>query len=307
MCRQDAKGGYGRIDLHMHTVYSDGADDVGTLMEHVRELGLTVISVTDHNSVGAYRDPAIRACSAILILGVEITCMYEGEVVEVLGYGFELSAMEQELRQHVLTFEEKQKREFALLCEAFTLAGVRYDASRVHFDPKKESCRKAFLAHLREYPQNQTFFSSQESWKSSRAFTRQEIYNPQSRLYVNEAPLYPDVKTAVEMIHRSGGIAFLAHLYIYAHAEQFRSRLREIVRENGLDGIECAHSAFTEEQIADLNQFCRDHDLLRSGGSDYHGSRKPDVKLGVGCGQLHITEEYLANWPENAVDFDKKK
>lgn len=101
----------------------------------------------------------------------------------------------------------------------------------------------------------------------------------------------------MEMIHRSGGIAFLAHLYIYAHAPEFRRRLWEIVREFGLDGVECAHSAFTAEQILDLNGFCREHGLLRSGGSDYHGSRKPGVSLGTGRGQLDITEEYLKEWP----------
>ena len=115
---------------------------------------------------------------------------------------------------------------------------------------------------------------------------------------MDEAPLYPDVRTAVEMIHRSGGIAFLAHLYIYAHAPEFRRRLWEIVREFGLDGVECAHSAFSAEQILDLNGFCREHGLLRSGGSDYHGSRKPGVNLGTGRGQLDLTEEYLGEWPE---------
>lgn len=286
------------IDLHTHTCRSDGADDVRTLVGRANAMGLSVLSVTDHNTVAAYRDPGILEYSGLLIPGVEITCMYRGEVVEVLGYGYGLEKMEAELESRVLTFEEKQKREFQLICDAFKRAGVCFDPERVLFDPKKESCRKAFLGQLKTVPENRRFFSSADAWDSSRAFTRKEIYNPQSRLYVDESPLYPSVGTAVEMIHRSGGIAFLAHLYIYAHAREFRRELAELVKEFGLDGVECAHSAFSPDQIADLNGFCREQGLLRSGGSDYHGSRKPGVELGTGCGQLEVTEAYLEGWPE---------
>lgn len=294
------------IDLHTHTCYSDGADDVRTLLAKAGEAGLSILSITDHNSVGAYRDQAIVHFPGELIPGVEITCMYQGEVVEVLGYGYRLEDMEGELSRHVLTFEEKQKQEFELLCAAFSRAGVAFDRAQVHFDPKRESCRKAFLGHIKERSENRRFFGSDASWESSKAFTRQEIYNPESRLYVDESSLYPDVRTAVDMIHRSGGIAFLAHLYIYAHAQEFRGRLWEIVRTFGLDGVECAHSAFSEEQIEDLNGFCLEHRLLRSGGSDYHGSRKPGIRLGTGSGQLHIGEDYLDGWPEAVKGRFKK-
>lgn len=285
------------IDLHTHTCCSDGADSVEALLRRAEEMKLSVLSITDHNTVAAYRGRGISEYSGTLIPGVEITCMYQGEVVEVLGYGYRLADMEVELSRHVLTFAEKQRREFELICAALRRAGAAFDPAEISFDPTKESSRKAFLRHLNQFPENRRFFSSDETWQSSKAFTREEIYNPESRLYVDEAPLYPDVRTAVEMIHRSGGIAFLAHLYIYAHAPEFRRRLWEIVREFGLDGVECAHSAFTAEQILDLNGFCREHGLLRSGGSDYHGSRKPGVSLGTGRGQLDITEEYLKEWP----------
>lgn len=287
------------IDLHTHTCCSDGADLPEALFEKALAAGLTLLSVTDHNTVAAYRSQAAAHYSGKLIPGVEITCMYQGEVVEVLGYGFDLKAMESELDSHVLTFEEKQRREFDLVCAAFERAGAAFDRDQVVFDPKTESCRKSFLSHLKTHASNRRLFGCDRSWENSRAFTRLEIYNPDSPLYVDEAPLYPSVGTAVEMIHRSGGIAFLAHLYIYAHAKEFREQLDSIVKTFGLDGIECAHSAFTPEQTADLNRFCLERRLLRSGGSDYHGSRKPDISLGTGRGQLHVTEDYLEGWPEN--------
>ena len=98
------------IDLHTHTLHSDGADEVLTLLKLAQQKGIEILSITDHNSVAAYRTPEMKGYGKIfggkVILGVEITCMFFGEVVEVLGYGFYLDAMEQQLKQHTLAFEE---------------------------------------------------------------------------------------------------------------------------------------------------------------------------------------------------------
>lgn len=288
------------IDLHTHTVYSDGSSTVEELLDKAQALGLTTLAITDHNAVGAYSDPVMadwrQHFHGSIMPGIEITCMLEGEIVEVLGYGFDLPLMRGQLKAHVLGFREKQLREFELVKAALQRAGAKYDPAAVVFDPDKESCRKAVLAQLKLDPENKKLFSSEKGWQSSRGFTRNEIYNPESPLYVDESPLYPTVGKAVEMIHACHGIAFLAHLYIYAHAEEFYSRLEQLQQENHLDGIECRHSAFTPEQAQRLEDFCARNHLLRSGGSDFHGTRKPDVRLG-NEGGLTIPEAFLEQWP----------
>jgi len=290
------------IDLHTHTLYSDGADPVDVLLDRAAQAGLTHLSITDHNSVGAYRDPAMADVKArfpgVLIRGVEITCMFQGEIVEVLGYHYDLEQMEAALPKIVLPFRVKQLRERDLIAAAFTQAGVPFDPEKIIFDPDHESSRKAFLAEFNRDPANRRLLSDPDSWKKSSAFTRHEIYNPASPLYVDESSLYPTVDAAARTIHACGGVALLAHLHEYAHAREFRRCLLDIVRDNGLDGVECAHSCFTPEQIADLEAFCAQNHLLRSGGSDYHGARKPDISLGTGRGQLSIPEAYLSDWPK---------
>ncbi len=283
------------IDLHMHTTCSDGSDTPAQVLQKAADLKLSVVSITDHNSVGAY-DQLPDPLPVKLIRGVEITCMYKGEVVEVLGYHYDLDLMKQQLKEHVLTFEEKQNREFDLLLAAYQKIGLTFDRDQIHFDPTKESCRKAFLKELNRHPENRRFFSSEESWTVSRAFARQEVYNPQSALYVDESPLYPTVAEAAKMIHMSHGIAQLAHLYIYASCMEIRKDLRAFVLDNGLDGVECAHSEFSLEQIHDLESFCEENGFTKSGGSDYHGTRKPNVAQGTGRGQLCIPESYLDTW-----------
>ncbi len=295
------------IDLHTHTLHSDGADDVLTVLKLAQQKGIEYLSITDHNSVAAYRTPEMKDHAKFLggkvICGVEITCMFCGEVVEVLGYGFNLDIMERQLKRRTLPFEEKQNREFELLCKAFSKAGAVFEKSSILFDPKKESCRKAFMKELTIHPENNALFSFSQSREHSKSFTRNEIYNPESRLYVDESALYPDVGTAVEMIHASGGKALLAHLYEYSHADAFRAQLDDIVSHFALDGIECAHSSFSPEQIADLEMFCDKRKLLKSGGSDYHGARKPGCEIGIGRGTLCIPANYLANWPAENSGF----
>jgi len=294
------------IDLHTHTTYSDGADDPSTLLQHASNLGLTYLSITDHNSVSAYRDQAIARWhdlyGGILIPGIEITCMYAGEVVEVLGYGYDLDMMESQLSNNVLTFEHKQLAEARLIFAAFEEAGITVDAGEISFDPKHESSRKSFFSLIKRNPANRRLLSNSASWESSRIFTREEIYNPESKLYVNESSLYPTVSKASGMIHAARGIAFLAHLYIYASARHIRKNLVTFVREASLDGVECTHSAFNDVQIHDLESFTTAQNLLKSGGSDYHGSRKPDISLGRGRGRLSVPESYLEGWPFSALE-----
>lgn len=293
------------IDLHTHTLYSDGSSAVEELLSRAQALGLRTLSITDHNTVGAYQDPAMEHWRDLyhgtLLPGVEITCMLEGEIVEVLGYGFELPRMRQQLAAHALTFREKQLRESELVIAALQKAGAKFDPAQLSFDPDRESCRKAVLALLKQEPANRTLFSSQKGWESSRGFTRSEIYNPASPLYVDESSLYPTAAQAVEMVHESHGIALMAHLFLYAHAESFFSRLSTLQPQLGLDGMECRHSAFTPEQAQRLEQFCLEHHLLRSGGSDFHGSRKPDVRLG-NEGGLTVPEDFLSDWPQTVLD-----
>ena len=284
------------IDLHIHTIHSDGSCTPREILREAEESGLNCISITDHNSVGAYFDPILRDEPFIgkLIPGIEITCMFEGEVVEVLGYGINIFSMQEELSKHVLSFEQKQLKEYNLISNRFSQIGLLFNKENIQFVPKRESSRKSFLKELNCYPENRRFFSGEDSWQKSKDFARQEIYNPESPLYVDESSLYPSVETAVQMIHRCGGIAFWAHLFVYAHAESFRSRLERLVQQFGLDGMECYHSDFTSDQCSDLDAFCKSHRLLRSGGSDYHGTRKPNTPMGA----PQVAEAIIENWPE---------
>ena len=67
--------------------------------------------------------------------------------------------------------------------------------------------------------------------------------------------------------------------------------LEKLVQEGILDGVEVYYSGFSQEQITTLEKFCKEHNLYMSAGTDCHGERKPNIKLGIGLGNMNVSEE----------------
>lgn len=194
------------IDLHVHTTYSDGSYNVLELLNAAQKNRLSLISITDHNTIQAHFEllnPNIRnKFDGEIITGIEITTTYKGETIEVLGYGFDIDKMQHFLNDNVLTFEEKQLKEYELIKKQYKKIGVIFDEKNIQFDPKVESSRIAFAHEIKKYSQNYKFFLNQESIKTNTGFTRNEVYNPKSPLYVDESSLFPSLEKTIEMINQ---------------------------------------------------------------------------------------------------------
>lgn len=298
------------IDIHSHTTYSDGSSSVEELLNEAQKIELSLLSITDHNTIQAHlelQNPNIRKrFDGEIISGIEITTTYNGETVEVLGYGFDLESMQHFLNDNVLTFEEKQLREYELIKNQYKKIGVIFDENNIKFNPKVESCRPAFAIEIKKHPQNYRFFLNQESIKTASGFTRNEVYNPKSPLYVDESSLFPSLEMAIEMIHNSGGLAFLAHTFAYS--PNIANELLNIINNYELDGLECFYTTFTKEQSAYLVKLCEEKGMYMSGGSDFHGTRKINHNLGIGNGNLCIDESLVKSWINRYLpDFNSYK
>ena len=286
------------IDLHSHTTYSDGHSTVIELLKEAQSKGLSLISITDHNTVGAYTEienSNVRNLFRGQIMnGVELTTTFNGEVIEILGYQFDLDVMRRLLDENVLTFEQKQLREFALIRDTYTAIGVKMNIDDVIFNCKKESSRIAFCNEIKKYPENNKFFLNEESISLNSGFTRNEVYNPKSPLYVNQSLLYPSLEKTIDIIHQAGGLAFLAHTFAYSPT--IAENLETIIQNYRLDGLECYYTTFTKEQSKYLIGVCDRYKLFRSGGSDFHGTNKKNHNLGTGSGGMSINESLIAEW-----------
>lgn len=126
-------------------------------------------------------------------------------------------------------------------------------------------------------------------------FTRNIIYNPNSKLYVNQSSLYPSLDKTIEMIHKAGGITFLAHLYEYS--QTIADNLDTIISNYSLDGIECYYPTFTTEQSNFLNNYCETHNLYKSCGSDFHGyDVKPNNHMGFATEGKKMDKIIISEW-----------
>ena len=214
--------------------------------------------------------------------------------------------MQQFLNDNVLSFKEKQLREYELIKNQYKKIGVIFDENNIKFNPKVESCRHAFAIEIKKYPQNYKFFLNKKSINTDSGFTRNEVYNPKSPLYVDESSLFPSLERAIEMIHKSGGIAFLAHTFAYS--PNISNELLNIINNYELDGLECFYTTFTKEQSDYLVKLCAEKGMYMSGGSDFHGTRKKNHDLGTGSGNLCIDESFIKDWINKYLpDFNSSK
>ena len=104
------------------------------------------------------------------------------------------------------------------------------------------------------------------------------------------------IQEAIDIVKKCDGLIFLPHLFIYKWAEDKEKFIDEILANYSIDGIECMHSEFNDEQIKYLLKLTRDRKYFRSGGSDYHGKNKVGINLGEGKGNLQIPEEFIESW-----------
>lgn len=284
------------IDIHTHTTYSDGSSSVEEILKEANNSNINIFSITDHNTIDAYDEvkKLKHLFSGNIISGVEITTTYKGETIEVLGYGFDLDKMKKLLSENVLTFEEKQLKEFELIKNQYKKIGVKFKEENIIFDPKVESSRVAFVKEIKKYPDNFKFFLYDSSITTDSGFTRNEVYNPKSPLYVDESSLFPSLEKTIDMIHSAGGLAFLAH--VYAYSKNISEELINILDNYNLDGLECFYTTFTDEQSMYLVDLCKKRSLYMSGGSDFHGTRKINHNLGIGSGNLNINDEIINSW-----------
>lgn len=138
------------IDMHIHTNHSDGSSTVETSLQMAEKLGLKIISISDHNTVSAYdeleRTNIRNLYSGEIVPGVEITTTYNGEVIEILGYGFNIKKMKELLNTNVYSFYDKQIAESKLNLATFKKYGVYLSTK---FEKKSRSIQNNFLTQIK--------------------------------------------------------------------------------------------------------------------------------------------------------------
>lgn len=295
------------IDLHIHTTFSDGTKTVVDTLKEANNARLSLISVTDHNVIDAYtmlnQKVTREEFDGKIITGVELTTSLDNEIVEILGYGFDVDRMKENMTGNILTFKEYKIKEYELTIETYRNRGIKIDENNIKFSPDRESCREHILKECARYPENIERLLDKGSLKSVGRFSRNEFYNPESDFFVNLSVHYPSFQETIDMIHNAGGYAFFAHPFVYS--SNITTKMQSVIDKYNLDGIECYYYSFTKEQTEHLLELCSKNNLLISGGSDYRGNDtiRKGVELGKGRGDLKVNEKQCEIWTSKLKDY----
>ncbi len=287
------------IDLHIHTNHSDGTDSVEELLKKAELKKLEIISITDHDSVGAYyeleKNPEIRNLySGKIIVGGEFKSCYDKVPIEILGYGIDYKKM----KIHNIDMQKMQNTILEKLKSVCKKLGLKYDEEKTYIDMNDNM--KKYAA----YTLGKELLNHEENMKIIKeigefipeTFFRVHSSNAESPFYVDETIYSISIDELISRIHEAGGLAFLAHGFIYPFKEKDKT-IEKILTTTEIDGMECIYTLFSEEERKKACELCKKHNKYMSGGSDYHAKNKPNVELATGTNRnVNIEKEFVQPW-----------
>ena len=289
------------IDIHMHTIYSDGDKTVEEVLKMCEERNLKYISITDHNNCGAYYDETLKnnnIFSGTIIKGCELNAEFQNKAIEILAYNINPDII-MSWREKYYSVDQIDKNTMQIYDRFLNILdkkGIIYNKENIRPQKdEKEYIERPIWEEIVRHPENKNIIG-EEYFNSLGIFFRKEITNPNSEYFLNRVGTFPKVKEVIDIIHQAGGKAFLAHPFEYEFDDTIKF-IDDLMQEVELDGIECFHPSSADDDKKDiLVDYARKNNLYISGGSDYHGKLKPDIQIGIGRGNLNISENIIKDW-----------
>jgi predicted metal-dependent phosphoesterase TrpH len=282
------------IDLHSHTNCSDGSATPAELVSLAAAAGAAAVAITDHDTVSGLAEGRAAAEQAGIefVPGVEISAGFQPGTMHILGYYIDESSRDLTLALEELRRARSERnpriaeklQDLGLdisYGEVQTLAGNEV-VGRPHFAGLM--VRKGYVGSIKE------------------AFDR--FLAKGAPAYVEKKRLSP--AESIALIHAAGGVAVLAHPYqLKLNDQDTETEIRRL-KLVGLDGIEAIYSRLSPSERDRYSRLARRLGLLVTGGSDFHGTFKPDISIVKGLGDLVVPYEVLAEI-RNRIDGGRRK
>lgn len=267
-------------DLHTHSHYSDGTYSPEQLIQAAREIGLSAVALTDHNTVDGLPEfvEAARNTPVEAVPGVEFSTEYGGRELHILGLFIEprhYDAVNARLDQFLQQKNESNK----LLVENLCNAGLDLNYEKIKEEAAGFINRAVIGAEMVRLGYCESVKAAFSQWLSE----KKGYYKP---------PVRPDAFETIGFIKSLGCAAVLAHPLLSMDEETTRKFLDGAV-PCGLDGMEAYYSTYDIKTTALAKALAARYGILESGGSDFHGGNKPDISIGIGRGDLRVSADLL--------------
>ena len=263
----------GLIDLHTHSNFSDGQYEPYEIILKAKEKGMSVIAITDHDTVNGLKSIFKSNYSNITIIdGIELTAKVDKGQMHILGYGIDPN--NETLNKRLLQIRDNNTNAvISILAQIKKDYNIRFchDDIRDLFNAKHNLARPDVAKLCVKYKCAKDV---------PEAF---ELYlNPANEKIKDVGKGIP-YEECIDLIKTSGGIPVLAHpTQLHLSNDELDKLIKEMISK-GLEGIEVYHSDQSKKEREYYLYLAEKYGLLVSGGSDFHGPNvKPDIELGTG-------------------------
>jgi len=271
-----------RIDLHIHSTASDGSLTPADIIDHAQKLKLAAIAITDHDSVDGSKEalrigipPSLR-----FLTGVEISAAHPPFFrgcgsFHILGYAIRLD--HGDLNQTLNKLQDARKNRNPEILKCLNKLGFQISLEEVKQEVAEGQLGRPHIAYAM---MKKGFVASIDEAFERYLGTGKPAYVDKFRI---------ECEQAFNIIREAGGVSVLAHpALLNIENEQELDALLQNLIKIGLAGIEVYYPGHSARQIHQYTEMARKYGLLMTGGTDFHGSITPKIKMGSGTGDLFV-------------------
>lgn len=250
-------------DLHLHTTFSDGTTAPQQLVAESIKAGLAAVAVVDHDTVEGIA-PCIAAAAGIdleIVPGIEFSVEHEGLEIHILGYY--IDHQNAELVEKLAVLKQNRIERVRAMCRKLNELAMCIEPEEVFALAHEGTVGRLHVARV----------LLKHGYVGSTGEAFQRFIGDKGPAFVLGFRFSP--ADAISLIKRCSGVPVLAHPYFIRDDAVIHAMIA-----SGVRGLEVYYPEHTQSMINFYLELCRTNDLLVTGGSDYHGKAKPDVKIG---------------------------
>lgn len=263
-------------DLHTHSIFSDGTYTPAEIIDSAIDIGLSAVALCDHNTIDGLPDflRAAEGKDIEAVAGSEFSVDLDGKELHLLGL-FIAPEYFSQISEVTSEYHRLKEQSNIELIHALGKSGIILNYEDIKSKTPTGQVNRAIIAAA----------LTEAGYTSSIKHAFDTLLSRSSGYYT--APKKTAVWEMIDIINSIHAVPVLAHPFLNLD-EQRLAEFLPLAKARGLRGMECCYSLYDDKKTELSLKLAAELGLAASGGSDFHGTNKPDIKLGVGKGNLKI-------------------